>query len=355
MTIIKNVVKRVVAGRTYYFGSMPSSVINKVTFVPVLENSPKTSLVENIEDGYQRPGSMPRMNKFKSFLQKYPQSLVPPVILSARGRWQYKASNFSEVIGDLEVAGPAAIIDGQHRLGGFVALYEATGTGRDVDFIVLESLTRDEEIAEFDIINNTQVGVPKSLSVFITAGNQLLEGLGSRINSDFVRIAWDLSIDASSPFYGRISRTRLGSEHLFALHSVASQLEKMFSHGALSELDYEKKRDITIKYWNIIQDSHPIEFEDLERMGEGGRKKFEHKLLELTGFIAWSQIGYQILGGAFNPKVEEMNWDDVQEQVEYLSTKVDWRKDGQYKNATGVVGGPQIRLDMERLLQMRGA
>lgn len=355
MTIIKNVIKRTAGGRTYYFGSMPSSMINKVAFVPVLENSPKTALVENIQEGYQRPGSMPRMNKFKSFIQKYPQSLVPPVILSARGRWSFEASEFSETIGDLKVNGPAAIIDGQHRLGGFVALYEATKSERDVDFIVLESLSRDEEIAEFHIINNTQVGVPKSLSTFITADNPLLEGLGSRINSDFVRISWDLSTDASSPFYGRISRTRLGSEHLFALHSIAGQLEKMFSHGALNELDYEKKRDIAIKYWNIIQDSHPTEFEDLERMGEGGRRAFEHKLLELTGFIAWSQIGYQILGGAFNLKTDEMNWDEVQEQVEYLSTKIDWRKDGQYKNATGVVGGPQIRLDMERLLQMRGA
>ena len=353
---VEKVTRRKLGDRTYYYGSIKSSLIKEATFVPVLEHSPKTALVEQITDGYQRPGSMPRMNKFRQFLKLNPKSLVPPVILSARGRWKYESSNYDEDIGSLDITGPAAIIDGQHRLGGYVALYETENISLDVDFLVLESLTRDEEIAEFYIINNSQVGVPKSLGTFITVDNPYLANLGAKIGSDYVHIAWGLATDQSSPFMGRITRTKLGPEHIFALHSVATHLEKMFSHGAFSECSVEKKMEVALKYWIIIQDAHPNEFADMTKLGipRQGRNAFESKLLELTGFIAWSQIGYQILGGAFNPATDEVNWESVEDQVEYLSTRIDWRKDGQYKNATGVVGGPQIRIDMERALQIRG-
>lgn len=348
---ILNVIRRVQHGRTYYFGTFSSSVVNKICFVPVLEHSPKTFLVEQLVEGYQRPGSLPRMNKFKQFLKSHPKSLVPPVILSGRGRWQFMSTTAN--IGTLVPTSPAAIIDGQHRLGGFVALYESEQDEREIDFLLIDNLDHNEEVAEFYIINNSQVGVPKSLGTFITVDNPLLAGIGSRIEGDYVRIAWDMSVDPSSPFFGRITRTKMGKEHLFALHSVATQLEKMFTHGALVDLDYEAKRDISIKYWNLIQDSHPEEFADIEKLGITGRTSFDYKLLELTGFIAWSQIGNQILGQAYNPTIAEMDWDKVQDSVEYLADKIDWRKDGQYKNATGLVGGPRIRLDMERTLQMR--
>jgi len=350
---ISNVIRRIQHGRTYYFGTFRSSVVNKIAFVPVIEHSPRTYLVEQLKEGYQRPGSLPRMNKFRQFLKTHPQSLVPPVILSGRGKWQFSPSENSE-IGSLNPLAPAAIIDGQHRLGGYVALHEADGEEREIDFLLIDNLTHDEEVAEFFIINNSQVGVPKSLGTWIGHDNPLLVGIGSRIEGDFVKLAWELSTDQSSPFFGRITRTKMGKEHLFALHSVATQLEKMFTHGALVDLEYETKRDISIKYWNLIQDAHPEEFSDIEKLGVSGRASFDHKLLELTGFIAWSQIGNQILGQAYNPVISEMDWEKVQDCIEYLSGKIDWRKDGQYKNATGLVGGPRIRLDMERTLQMRG-
>jgi DNA sulfur modification protein DndB len=349
---IERVFRRKLSDRTYYYGTIPSSIVKDSTFVPVLENSPKTALMEITEEGYQRPGSMPRMNKFKQFLKSNPNSLVPPVILSGRGRWVYESSKFDPDVGTLTINGPAAIIDGQHRMGGYVALFDSEAKSVEVDFLLIENLTREEEIHEFFIINNSQVGVPKSLGTFIALDNPHLT---SKIGGDYVKIAWGLATDQASPFLGRITRTKMGPEHLFALHSVATQLEKMFSHGAFFETSLDKKMEITLKYWNIIQDSHPTEFEDIAKLGipKQGKKAFEYKLLELTGFIAWSQIGYQLLGGGYNPETDEVNWDSIEAQIDYLSSRIDWRKDGQYKNATGVVGGPQIRIDMERALQIR--
>lgn len=349
---VERVIKKTRDERIYYFGSIRSSYARNVTFVPVVELSPKTKLVELLEDGYQRPGSMPRMNKFRDFLKSHPQSLVPPVILSGRGGWVFEPGQDDEEIGRLVVNKPAAIIDGQHRLGGYVALYEADGIEKDVDFLLIDNLDLNAEKAEFVIVNDTQQGVPKSLSLFNTLDNPDLEGIGSKVDSDFVRVAWTLATRDDSPFVGMIARVRIGPEHLFALHSVAQSLEKMFSHGAFAETSLEDRANIAIRYWQIIRDCHPKEFDDLTKLGVRGqgRRAFEFKLLELTGFIAWSQIGTQILGGAFRSLTQEMDWDAVEEHIRHLADRIDWRKDGQYQNATGMVGGPIIRKDMEIVL-----
>jgi DNA sulfur modification protein DndB len=353
MTItIDKVIKKEREGRVYFFGSIPSSHARGATFVPVVELSPKTKLVELLEDGYQRPGSMPRMNKFRDFLRTHPHSLVPPVILSGRGGWVFQAGPRDDEIGKLIVQKPAAIIDGQHRLGGYVSLYESDGIEKDIDFLLIDNLDLQAEKAEFVIVNDTQQGVPKSLSLFNKLDNPQLDGIGSKVDSDYIRIAWTLATRDDSPFVGMIARVKIGPEHLFALHSVAQYLEKMFSHGAFADTSTEEKASIAIKYWQIIQDTHPTEFEDISKLGVRGqgRKAFEYKLLELTGFIAWSQIGTQILGGAFRALTQEMDWDAVEENVRHLANKIDWRKNGQYQHATGMVGGPIIRKDMETVL-----
>ncbi len=353
--IIKNVLKKKNANRTYFFGSVDSDKVKNITFVPVIENSPKTALVEDVTGGYQRPGSMPRMNKFKQFLKSHPDSLVPPVILSGRGKWKFIASKDNADIGDLKVEASAAILDGQHRLGGFVALYDSEKEVRNIDFLLIDNLSRNEEIAEFVIVNNTQVGVPKSLNMFIGQGIPELDGVGPNVDDDDVYVAWGLNVREDSPFVGRITRTKAGPEHLFALHSVAGQIGKMFSHGAFVDVERDDRLDIAIKYWQIIQEMHPREFDDTSKLGVRGqgRKSFEYKLLELTGFIAWSLIGQQILSKAYNPETKSMDWDEVEASVQTLSEKIEWSKGGEYRNATGAVGGPIIKRDMERVLAAR--
>jgi DNA sulfur modification protein DndB len=346
---IEKVLLKSLGDQNYFYGSFASSKAKDITFVPVIEKSIKTSLNEITEKGYQRPGSMPRMNKFKQFLIANPRSVVPPVVLRGRNMWKFEPSTEDKSYGNLIVTSPAAIIDGQHRLGGYAALYESQSDDRQVDFVLIENLSLDEETQEFSIINNTQVGVPKSLTEFIAADNPLLN---SKIGGEFIHLAWGLNTDQSSPFFGRITRTKMGPEHLFALHSVATELERMFSHGALVDLSREAKLEIIVKYWLLIQDAHSDMFDDVLKLGipKEGRRAFKYKLLELTGLIAWSRIGYQILGGCYDLNLAQMNWDKVQTQIEYLSTKIDWTKDGIYKNATGLVGGPQIKVDMERFL-----
>ncbi len=350
---VENVLRRNVGDRVYFFGTIDSDKVKGVTFVPVIEKSPKTPLHEIVEDGYQRPGSQVRMNRFRDFLKKNPESLVPPVILSGRGLWTYKPHSDGSPLGTLTIEGPAAILDGQHRLGGYVALFLESPTDvRGVDFLLLDNLDREQEIKEFVIVNNTQIGVPKSLGIHIGAGIEGLERILGDLG-DEAWITWELTVREDSPFQGRISRTKLASEHLFNLASIAKHIQKTFNRGAFDHCDAEEKLEITIKYWNLIEQLHPMEWSDMEKLGVKGegRNQFEFKLLELTGFIAWSAIANsQVLSTSYNNVSHTMDWERVQKMIESLSSKIDWRKKGEYEGRTGEVGGPVIARDMEKVL-----
>jgi DNA sulfur modification protein DndB len=349
--VIDNVLKRELQGRVYYFGTMPSDKIKAVTFVPVIEHSAKTPLQEDVNDGYQRPGSLTRMNQFRDFLKNHKHSVVPPVLLSGRGKWSFVPKTVEGVLGTITIEEKAAILDGQHRIGGFVALFEAEGDIRNVDFLLLEDLSRDDEIREFVTVNNTQVGVPKSLNLFLASDVEGLEGITGNLSEE-ARVAWALNKREDSPFLGRIARTKTSPEHLFQLHSVAKSIGRMFTSGAFKGTTLDEKIDITIKYWTLISQVFPNEWNDIERLGvpKQGRKAFDFKLLELTGFIAMSLVaGSIILPTSFNPTSRTMDWERVEKMLSSLDV-IDWKKDGKYQHATGEVGGPIIRRDMEEIL-----
>ena len=77
----------------YYTGTISSEIAKAITFVPVMKNlvGRKSPLVE-IGNGYQRPGSGPRMKTFSKYLHIHPLAIVPPVLLSTRDRWIFEES-----------------------------------------------------------------------------------------------------------------------------------------------------------------------------------------------------------------------------------------------------------------------
>lgn len=339
---IGQVVRRTIGSRNYYLGTLASDKLKNLTFVPVVESSTKTYVNESTEEGYQRPGSISRMRQFMRFLEKHDRSVVPPVLLSGRGAWKFEVDDEGP-LGVLVVHGPAAIIDGQHRIGGYIALYEDQEVVRPVDFILLNDLERDAEMEEFVVVNSTQRGVPKPLTEYLS-------------ERDEAQIAWALNVTPDSPFFERITRVSMKRTNLFALHSVAKQMTRLFGFGALADLDVETKIEYAIRYFTIIADSLPIEWSDVEKLDDPnfrGRSDFEYKLLELTGLIAWSLVGKSILGRSYSEGAG-MNWDNVRRLVEAVKV-IDWRKKGQYQGLTGEVGGAEIAREMERLLPPENA
>lgn len=326
----------------YYFGTITSDKLKSVTFVPVIEASAKTFLEEDTADGYQRPGSPGRMRAFRKFLEQNPTHVVPPILLSGRDGWEFTPRAGSSV-GKLTINAPAAIIDGQHRAGGYVALHEANNEDvREVPFILLPSLSRDQELDAFLTVNTTQKGVPKALSEFLG-------------DSDEAQVAWCLNIQNDSPFYGRISRTKQAKTQLFMLNSVAKEVKRLFSVGPLSDLNVEEKSEMAARFFTKVADILPDQWSDIEKLDDAeskGKLDFEYKLLELTGLIAWSHVGSVILSRSYNEAVG-MNWDNV-ERLMQLACAIDWRKDGQFVGRTGTVGGKVMADEMMRLLPAEG-
>lgn len=320
--------------RDYYFGSIRSDLIKNLTFVPVKEPSKRTFLQERETDGYQRPGSAARMKLFSKYLVEHPLSVVPPVVLSARGNWDFSGKGD---FGSLTVFEPAAIVDGQHRVGGYVQLFESSEDVRNVDVLILANLSLEEETEEFLAINNTQRGVPKSLNV-------LLGG------SDEAVIAVQLDEDPSSPFHDRIQQVTKKKGDLFTLAAMEKNIKRTFSHGAFDGLDLDSRLEILTKYWLQIADAFPEEWGDMDR------SPMTFKLLETTGLIAWSLSASDILGPSFDPGTGAMNWDKVKANLDILAADgaLDWRKDGEFQGLTGEVGGARIHKKVQQLLSAGG-
>lgn len=336
VAVIPNVSRRWVTdpgtgeSREYFTGTLPSDKAKALTFVPVLEASKKTYLREDVQDGYQQPGSAVRMQRFAEYVRDNPLSVVPPVMLSGRGQWR-----FVEESSLLEVEAPAAIMDGQHRVGGYWCLFEKDGQPRPIEFFLLPDLELDKEKAEFRTINGTQTGVPKS-------SNILLE------SSENAFVAEELRTRKDSPFHDRITRGQRRPGDLFTLAAVERNVGRTFSHGAFSRLGLHDKVEILLRYWDIIADQFPVEWGDIDRPARG--QKF--KLLETTGLIAWSLAAEEVLGRAFDSAARIMNWNKVKVSVERLATPgaLDWGKDGEFQGLTGEVGGGRIHRKMQAIL-----
>lgn len=325
----------------YYTGLMSSDVAKDATYVPVMKNlSGSRSPLNEKSNGYQRPGSGARMRTFARYLRDHPVAIVPPVLLSTRDKWTFIEGEYED-FGDLEVRGPAAIIDGQHRLGGFISLHDTDELILDIDFIAYEGLSADEEAQVFHTINGNAKGVPK--------------GLGAVIQGSWsTQVAMRLNEDSGSPFCGHfyIASRREVQGASFNLSSIDKEVKRTFSHGSFSALvdseDIDAMYEIMQTYWDLIAEFFPVEWEDLY---EKARDQ-EYKLLELTGIIAWSAAATDLLGPNYDPDTKEMDWERVRELLTQIATSglLDWRKDGEFANAVGLVGGPMIHRKIQRIL-----
>ena len=339
---IAGVIQKTQGNQKYFFGTITSDKIKSVSFVPVIESTEDPYLNEDDRDGYQRPGSKARMRVFARFLKEKPNSIIPPVILSARSAWQFQPDGPGQDTGRLIVQEKAAVVDGQHRLGGFVHLYETESDVRNISFILVPDLTSETEMNEFLDVNNTQKGVPRSLTVYLG-------------DTDDAQVAWGLNEESDSLFRGRIALAKLQPNQLFNLASVAKQVKRLFSVANVENLDVDKKIEFMSRFWTIIADNLPQEWSDIEKLDDPeakGRRAFDYKLLELTGLIAWAYTGAQIFTRSYSEETG-MNWDNVIRLVEAASG-IDWRKHGEYEGRTGEAAGKIMADEMIRMLRAEG-
>ena len=196
-------------------------------------------------------------------------------------------------------------------------------------------------ITSFNTINGNAKGVPKGVG-------KVIEGRWS------TKLALRLKEEAGSPFYEKIfiaSKSELEGA-LFNLASFDKEINRTFSHGSFSilveEEDLDMMYEIMQNYWDLIAEYFPVEWEDIY---EKPRDQ-QYKLLELTGIIAWSGAAGDILGPQFDSGTRIMDWDKVREIISEIASSgdLDLRKDGEFENATGAIGGPKIHRKIQQIM-----
>ena len=323
------------ASQEYFLGQMLSSQAKELTFVPVIKDEAtkvkrKVYLVET-DNGYQRPGSPRRMEAFGRYLIENEQLFTPAVVLSGRNNWVY-----SDKDGSLTIEGPAAIIDGQHRVGGYVAAYENDQSDRFIDFVVLNISAEEEERLFLDINSNAK-----------SVATGLVSLLGRRTDSI---VADTLNSHPDSIFKDRFYITSKRPGTLFNIASVAKEVGTTFRHGVFEGIkdDVDLKFDIMCAYWEIIATAFSSEWEDINVP----LRQQNFKLLELTGLMAMSLAAEEILAPAFDMASSSMNFDDVEARITFLadSKELDLSKDGSFKNQTGFGGAGPIHRKIQQIL-----
>lgn len=339
--VLDNIVRRVKtsqdgSSRDYFLGQMLSSQAKELTFVPVIQDEAekvkrsKTYLNET-KNGYQRPGSPRRMEAFGSYLAENEQLYTPAVVLSGRDKWVFSSSDNS-----LTISHPAAIIDGQHRVGGYVSAYESDSRDRLIDFVVL-NITPEEEQKLFLDINSNAKSVATGL---VSVLNRRTESI----------VADTLNSHSDSIFKNRfyISGKRPGT--LFNIASVAQNIGTTFRHGVFEGIkdDIDIKFDIMCSYWELIASAFPTEWADIDLKSN----QQSYKLLELTGLMAMSLAAEEILAPAFDMASSSIDFDAVEARIKFLSdsNELDWSKDGNFKGQTGFGGAGPIHRKIQQIL-----
>ncbi len=337
---IPNCLRVVRDGMTFYKGSFPSDIASRITQVHVFEQSASNHVTEtqevNGQEGYQRPALKSRQKKFAEYLSRHGEgtAFTPPIVLNARGCWNFEPYQGIEHFGTLSITGPANVIDGQHRLGGFVAHFEDIGEIRSIDFMAYDELSQEQEKWVFHTINTNQKGVPSALSVIIDDTE--------RHN----RIARRIGEESSSPFAGRISMAGSSGKHyLWKLNAIAKNVDRMFKGGMFDDTSEESLYDIFVTYWQKIQETHTDAWDDFDKTRPGR----EYKLLELTGFIAYCRLFNDRFKHLYNSVENTMDWNAIEKDLDELAGRLDLRKDGQFKGQTGEYGASQILLMMQQI------
>lgn len=343
--VIQNVVRRTQVDasgkqREYFLGQMHSSQAGEITFVPVVKDEAqkvkrtKTYLIET-NNGYQRPGSPRRMEAFGRYLMENEQLYIPSVVLSGRNSWI-----FSEADNTLTIEGPAAIIDGQHRVGGYISAFQNDGVDRLIDFVVLNISEFEEEKLFLDINSNAK-----------SVATGLVSVLGRRTDSI---VADTLDSHPDSIFKDRFYITTKRPGTLFNIASVAKEIGTTFRHGVFEDIkdDIDLKFDIMCAYWEAIATAFPEEWSDLNKKSN----QQEYKLLELTGLMAMALAAEEILAPSFDMASSTMNFDEVEEKIKFLadSKELDWKKSGAFKGQTGFGGAGPIHRKIQQILAKFG-
>ena len=341
-------------GLKYFLGILHASEIKELTMVPVVTMSPPTTedaalqLNENSQNGYQRAGEAKRMQLIAEFVRKRPACVIPPVLLSCRGQWTFEPNSKNSSVGTLVAADLAAIVDGQHRLGGLWRLardHSSPDELRDrvIPFMAVADMSLEDEKQEFVDINGNQRGVKKSLLRYL-----------DRHVSFSGRAATALMEDEESVFKGRIDEQKKRDWTIILFGAAQDCVSEMFGRTLqIKKFDPERQAhqqeralEFTLLYWRAVRDSLPRFWADIDRMPsvgahrskeQPGTRGFQYRLLEETGLRAFSRLACDLFAMTWMDALQTPSWDTIGQYLTCLGTsdKIDL-----------VLSKPKLRLEV---------
>lgn len=311
MVTIEGVIRSEQKGRIIYQGNLMSQHADALSTIPLYNHPDGT--------GYQRPFDSARAMSYAKYLEESDACLTP-IVLNADGKWNFEAYDEAEPdYGKLFCQGPARVIDGQHRLGGIDKYHRKLmhEDGLPVPFMAFHVLYPEEEVSIFDTINTNQIGLTKSLLVYL-----------KRDKEQYARIAIDLAERADSPFYNLVVVvSKKTTERPYTLDHLKRAVEVMISGGPLEELDLEQKRLATIVY-----------FREISRVfDEAWNSKTAFKLRSVMGLLSCAAVGRNILEAAWQPDKGWIDEGEVKRLVWKMNT-FDWSRTGTIRYASGIPG-----------------
>lgn len=324
-------------GLTYFLGTLKPEEIKQLTFVPVVTKSSisedSSEYLNEISGGYQRSGEPGRMDKIKQFIMQRPSCVIPPVLLCARGNWEFKAQGKNPSFGTIEAKELAAIIDGQHRLGGIWRLVSDSAASKElkmrpIPFMAIEYMSQEDEKREFVDVNDNQKGVKKSLLRWLELG-ETFSG----------QAATALMEDEESVFKDRIDVQKKHDWTLLLYGAMVECVELMFNRTFTNpkNFDPEKNPDLresalefTLNYWKMVAQCMPEFWGDIDLMPsieqkktktKPGTKAFKYRLLEETGIRAFSKLGSELFLSTWIPAMKAPAWEVIEKYLKAMSSR----------------------------------
>jgi len=315
---IENVVQTKMRGRVAYQGAVSSQIAIQFSYSK-LYNDPSGK-------GYQRPITKKRCTDFANYLSQGEGALYTPILLNAAGNWEFHAYDKNRPsFGRLLCKNKAALMDGQHRLGGIKEYMEETGSTLNVPFLAFHYLDEDEEILLFDVINTKAKGIGTSLSRYL-----------NRNTDDLSWVATNLILKPESPFFSKGTLIGMRSkERNITLQNLYNIVHLLTKGSELASLPKEKKLNLALFYFNLIKELFPDEWEDNKL----------YRMTHITCLNALAIAGNTILNENYLSKSQQPDSVKIANKMANLSN-IDWLSIGDLKYLKGVAGSKMLAKDI---------
>lgn len=235
--------------------------------------------------GYQRTPVPQHYEAIGRFLAASPPPFLPTAALLSARKHDYGVLPFEErgtlagfECGVLNVPKGRSlfIVDYQHRWRGFIFAVEELGMGGLRDFqvpvIILDDLSRPEEIEQFHLINSKQrrIDTDLALALLQTLAPQVTEdqlvnlaGRGKRFRIRATKLTFTLAARSSGPWAGRIAQPHdlPQPDAVIKLKSFVDALQPLVStRNRCSYLEDDTLLQTLVEFWEALEQIVPAAF-----------------------------------------------------------------------------------------------